>query len=295
MAHTLLYFLALFSLSTSPNWAKLNQMPVEVLGFYRLGIAALLVGIWTFVVKQKKWPKLETKLIWILLSGFFFFLHLWTYKFAAKNTTISNTMVLFQTTPLWSTLGGLFFFNEVLSKRLLLSYALALTGIFFLFGQQADFNSVTFKGDLSALLSGFFYAAYMLSGKQARKFYDNTVYATFQYLIGAFLFLSMALYTDRTFTNYTTISWIGVAGLILLPTLLGHFTFTYLVKTMNLSLMTCGKLIEPVLASILAYFIFNETISSATWIAFALTGSSVVILFAPDLRKAITHRTRKAT
>lgn len=286
MAHILLYFLALFSLSTSANWAKLNQMPVEILGFYRLGISALVVALWAFFLQRKKWPKMNSKILWVILSGTFFFLHLWTYKFAAKSTSVANTMILFETNPIWATLGGILFFREKLTQRLIFCYLLALTGIAILFWHQIDFSSLTFKGDVSALFSGFFYATYMLTGKQARNFYDNTVYATIQYFICGLLFFIAALFTGREFTGYSSTSWVSVVGLVMMPTLLGHFTFTYLVKSMNLSLMSCGKLIEPIFASLLAYFIFREAIKPAAWVAFALTGCSVIVLFAPDIWKA---------
>lgn len=285
MAHTLLYFLALFCLSTSSSWTKLNQMPVEVIGFYRLIIAATVVGLWTFLIKKNNLPKFNKKFLWVILSGFFFFLHLWSYKFAAKNTTISNTMILFQTTPIWSTMGGVLFFSEKITRRLVLSYVMALSGILILFGQNADFSSLTFYGDISALASGLLYSAYMLAGKQARLFYDNNIYATFQYLICGTLFLILTLVFTRPLIGYSGISWFSIVGQVLLPTLLGHFLFTYLVKYMNLGFMTCGKLIEPIFAAIIAYFIFQEQLKPATWVAFLLTGLSILILFVPGLIK----------
>src|SRR4051812_18139925 len=95
MLRTLLYFLALFCLSTSSNWAKLNHMPVDVLGFYRLGFAALFLGIWIFIIKRIKLPRFDRQLAWVVVSGLFFFAHLWTFKYSAKNTSISNGMIIF--------------------------------------------------------------------------------------------------------------------------------------------------------------------------------------------------------
>ncbi len=284
MLHTILYFLALFSLSTSPNWAKLNQMPVEVLGFWRLGIASFILGLW-ILVRQKNFFSLnKTKIHWVILSGVLFFLHLATYKFAAKNTSISNTMILFASNPLWASVGAILFFKESLSRRLVICYVLSLVGIYFLVFQNIEFNSTTFKGDVSSLVSAFFYAAYMLTGKKARLHYENTTYAFIQYSICTLCFGLGALVLETPFTGYNQVSWIAVAGLIVLPTFLGHFSFTYLVNHMSLTLMTCGKLLEPVLASIIAYFVFHERLTSNAGIAFFLTAVSVLILFEPQIR-----------
>lgn len=280
MLHILLYFFALFSLSTSANWAKLNQMPLEVLGFYRLGIAALLLGVWVLLKKIKISSR---GLFWGVLSAIFFFLHLWTYKYAAKNTSIANLMILFASNPIWTSLGALVFFKEKLTKRLILSYLLALFGVYILVANNLKIESTSYLGNLSSLASAFFYATYMLSGKKARHFFNNTSYALIQYSICALLFGLCVLESGAQLTGYNSISWVAVFGLILLPTFLGHFSFTYLVNHMNLSLMTCGKLIEPVMASIIAYFLFKEVLSPYAWISFALTATSVLVLFAPSL------------
>lgn len=285
MLHIPLYFLALLSLSTAPNWAKLNQMPVEVLGFYRLGIAALLLGFWILLTKPLPKLKFNKNALWMIASGVFFFLHLWTYKYAAKNTSVSNTMIIFSSNPIWASIGAIVFFGEKLSKRLLISYLLALAGVYVLVAHDLNLKTTNY-GDWSAVISALLYAIYMLTGKKARHFYDNTDYALIQYSICALLFGICILSTGARVTNYDSVSWLSVLGLVFLPTFLGHFSFTYLVKHMNLSLMSCGKLIEPVLASIIAYFVFKENISQYAWISFTLTAASVVILFGPNLIKA---------
>ena len=290
MLHPLLYFIALFALSTAGIWAKLNQMPVEVLGFYRLGIAALLLGLFILIRKPLPKPKLNANVLWIIGSGFFFFLHLWTFKYAAKNTSVANMMIIFSSNPIWSSLGAIAFFGEKLSKRLVFAYLLALAGVYLLVAHDLSIGTGTNLGDWSAVLAAVFYAAYMLTGKKARHFFDNTYYALIQYSVCALFFGFCIIGTGAPITGYSATSWLAVMGLVLLPTFLGHFSLTYLVKHMDLSLMTPGKLIEPVFASIMAYFIFRESISTNAWLSFLMTGLAVVILFAPGLLKSAHRR-----
>ena len=284
MLRTLLYFLALFTLSTSSVWAKLNHMPVEVLGLYRLGIAAVLLFFWIVIIKKTPFPKLSQAHAWVILSGFLFFLHLWTFKYAAKNTTISNGMILFSSNPVWASIGAVFFFKERLNPRLYLSYFMALLGVYLLVAPELSLGQGINKGDLSSLFSAVFFALYMLTGKKARQYFSNNFYALGQYFICALFFWLCMLYTGSDFIGYDDTSWWAVAGLVLLPTFFGHFTMTYLVPHMNLSIMTCGKLIEPVLASVIAANVFNEKLSANAPLAFALTSLSVLILFLPNLK-----------
>lgn len=288
MPHILLYLIALLSLSTSASWAKLNQMPSEVLGFWRLIIAGVLLSLWVFGVKKTQLPKFEKKIFWVILTGTFFFGHLWSYKFASKNTSIANTMILFATAPVWSTIGSIVFFGEKLTLRVVIAYILASCGVITLVYNQIHFQQTIVNGDVSALVSALFYALFMLAGKKARNDYSNLVFSSVQYLICAFLFLIASIACKDNFFGYSDISWFAVAGQVLIPTFLGHFLFTHLVKTMNLSLMTCGKLIEPIFGAIIAYFLFKENLHTESYIAFALTASSLIILFAPNVFKTKT-------
>lgn len=285
MLHISLYFLALVSLSTSPNWAKLNQMSSATLGFYRIAGAALLVFFYLMASGKLKKIKFDQNFVWALTSGFFFFLHLWTYKYAAKHTLVSNTMILFATNPVWATLGGQLFFKENIKPRVIFSYMLALIGVFILVAQNLQLTPENHLGNVTALGSAFFYALYMLAGKKARLHLKNSDFSLILYSTCGLMFGIAVLSTNAPMTGFSAISWWSVLGLILFPTFLGHMSFTFLVKHMNLSLMTCGKLIEPVLASILAYFLFAEHLGSNAVYAFILTGISVLILFWPSLTK----------
>ena len=283
MLHTLLYFLALLSLSTSSIWAKLNQMPASVLGFWRLSLATLLLGLFVYGYKKTPFPKFEKKLLWVILSGAFFFAHLWSYKYAAKHTLIANMMILFATNPLWSTIGSVIFFKEKLNRSLWLAYFFAAFAVVILVHKQFQFGGESFYGDISALASAFFFSCFMLTGKGARVHYTNSVYASVQYLTCALLFLLAATCNQEKFIGYSDISWIAVAGQIIFPTFLGHFISTYLMSHMKLSVMSCGKLIEPVIAAVIAFFLFQEALTFEAVIAFVFTAMSLFILIGPQL------------
>jgi len=263
-------------------------MPSEVLGFWRMFIAAVLLTGWVFWYKKMPWPKFEKKLWWLVLSGVFFFLHLWSYKYAAKNTSIANTMILFSTNPVWATAGSILLFNEKLTFRVILAYILAIVGIVILLYKQMHFHGQTLNGDMSALISALFYSAFMLAGKKSRQLYPNLIVSNLQYVVCAFLFLIVSFVINDSLAGYDRISWTAVIGQVLIPTFLGHFLMTYLVQYMDLSLMTCGKLVEPIFAAIIAYFVFNETLHSESYIAFGLTATALLILFWPSVIKAIS-------
>lgn len=294
MPHLLLYFLALVSLSTASSWAKLNQMPPEILGFWRLSTAALILLIIQKLFKKEQIRPDFNTIKWVSLSGFFFFLHLWTYKFASKHTLISLTMILFATNPIWTALGNIIAFKEPIRKRTALSFAIAFLGIFLLTKDQLSSAEQNSLGNISALASAFLFAIYLITGKKARLKMSNSSYAILQYGICGFFFLLTSLLTGKNFIEgYSMISWLSVAGLILVPTFLGHFLFSSVMNRMNLAVMTCGKLIEPIFASFIAYFLFAEEVSMMTYVAFFLTSLAIINLFWPQIRTSLYDQFRK--
>ena len=199
-------------------------------------------------------------------------------------------MIIFSSNPVWASVGAILFFKEKLSAKLVICYILCLLSIYLLVYQDLKISGVSSYGDLSAMVSALFYACYMLTGKKARHHFENSFYAFMQYLVCALCFGLCIIWQGSEMGGYDDISWICVAGLILFPTFLGHFTLTYLLNHMNITLMTCGKVIEPILASLMAHYIFHEQLAPLAWISFLLTACAILILFGSGVSNYIKAR-----
>ena len=101
------------------------------------------------------------------------------------------------------------------------------------------------------------------------------------YLCTAFCFAIVLLFSNHSWIEYPNHTWIAIGGQILFSTLLGHSLISYLMKYLNVTLMSTGKLAEPVMATIVASFIFQEPLSGYVGLAFALTAFSLCLLFWP--------------
>lgn len=281
------YLVALFCLAQSANLVKLSAAAPDVLGFWRLLGASVILLVWGFwkhdLAKLLRNP--PQHLFFVLLTAVLFYGHLWTYTYAAQNTTIANSMIIFATNPLFTSLGAFLIFREKLSARIGFAYLVAFIGIFQLLNHSWKWDPLDFRGDISALLSAVLFAGYLLSAKKSRMVFSNTIYSGIMYFITALIFGVSGLFNHVDFIHNTTTTWFSILGLILLPTFLGHSLISYLMKTMNLNLMTCGKLIEPVISTLTAFFLFHELPTVHTYWAFALTSASIVILFFPFLRQ----------
>ncbi len=283
------YFIAILSLSQASNLIRLGQAPIEMMGSYRMiAASAVMLGLAFFSQGSRKWPQKPREWILLCISGFIFFLHLWTYGKAMQTTYISMGMIIFSTNPLFTAVGNYVWFKEKISLRLAIAYVLAAGGLYILMTQSSSIQSHHSSqlnptlGNILVIISSVLFSAYVLTGKAARKYVDNSVYTGIAYPIVALGFFTTGVIKGVSFTDYPTTTWMAIAGLILFPTLLGHALFTYLYKHMNVNVMSCGKLSEPLWSSLVALVLFGENITNETILAFTLTSSGLLILFLPE-------------
>lgn len=281
MLNYAIYLVAIFCLSQASILIKLSEMPPEALGFWRLlGASLILLSIRSF----KNSPAQITRSIlsnkqWIIPTGIFFYLHLWSYFFAAQNTSIAHCMILFALNPLFTAVGAWLFFKEPLEKNVIVSYIFAFIGLYFLMQDRHNPDFSSWKGEFSALASGILYSFYTLLSKRSRQQLNNWNFGIGIYFVCSVCFLITTLARQTPLTGYSDQAWLAMIGTIVFPTLLGHSLFTYIMNTLNINWMSCGKLLEPTFSTIVAFFVFKEVISLNTVAAFACTFVAVVFLF----------------
>jgi len=294
-----LYFVALLALSQSAIIIRLSGVHApEVIGFWRLTIVCTLLGIFG-VLNLLRQPKplatlrdvrgsLRGHMTSTLLSGVAFGIHLWTYFLAAANTSVSHCVVLFASNPIFVSAGAWLFYRESLSAKLLFSYLICLVGLVIL-ATHATLGTViaTPFGDAMAIAAAVSFAAFALLGKAPRLAIGNWVYTGLVNAVGALVFLSGAVYSwlqtdqQRPMLEMGDRAWIAVFAMALFPSLMGHGLFMYCLRYMNLNLMSCGKLLEPAIAIVVGFLVFDEGVDLTTLGSFALIAAGVLNLFWP--------------
>lgn len=285
MKHLLFFLVGIVSLSQSANLVRAAAVHAFVVGFWRLLASALIMAALRYWISRSErnsfWESVPKKIAFTtILSGLFFFLHLWTFFLAAQNTTIANCMVIFSTNPIFTALLARFVLEDKFEKRHGIAFSLAFIGIALLFSDRINLDSARF-GDGAALVSAFFFSAYLLSGKKSRLHMSTEQYTWIIYSIAALLFFSAGEIDGTVWLGYPTKTWLAIAGTVLIPTLLGHVLISHILKYFNINWISCGKLTEPLFSSLVAYFAFGETLNLITIIAFSFTASSILVLISP--------------
>lgn len=284
--NSIIYLVSIISLSSSSTLTRLAEAPAPLIGFWRLLFASLLLLPFLLKKNEKVFSSLKNRgqFLSLVLSSLFFFFHLWTYFLSAQQTSIANCMILFSSNPIFVSIGSSLFLSEAPSKNAKWAYLFAFSGILSLFFDDFKASILDRSGDWWALISAVFFSGYLVSSKFLRRKWSNPLYAFNIYALTSCFFLIAALiFVDRNPIELPTRSWIAISFTVIIPTFLGHFLFSYLMPKMNLSMMSTGKLLEPLLAMFWAHLAFGEKIRPNSLLAFALISIGIYFLLRPNI------------
>lgn len=268
--------MALVSLSQASVIIRWSGTDPLILGAWRLLIAGSILFIWSQKFNSHQKIR-ESDFRKIVAAGFTFFMHLFSYAWAAHHTSISHLMLIFSLNPVTTAMGSWIFFKEKMTLRQGASYGLALLGIFILAREKNGASEIS--GDIVAVVAAITFSAYALLSKWARRDLSNSVFASRMYFSGsAFFFLAAVLFKVTPPLPIAENGWMGIGLLALFPTLLGHGVFTFSMKHIPLHILSLGKLIEPAIAVVSAFLLFGETLTSSAIISFGLVIAAVALV-----------------
>jgi drug/metabolite transporter (DMT)-like permease len=278
--HYWLYLIALISLSQASIIIRWSQTDPLILGIWRLFLAALVLKSWTLLQKSENFKNRVTPEQWrnIILTGIFFFIHLYSYAYAAHHTTIAHLMLLYSINPIFTAIGNLIFFKEKITLRLVAAFLLSFGGIYYLVSNNLAEPNYNLHGDLIAILAAITFTAYALFSKHSRKSLPNSIFTSAFYGVASLCFLIGSLTLSVNPMPPTSNSWIAIFLLAIFPTMLGHGIFTYCMNFIDIQILSLGKLIEPIMSAISAWVIFGEPITIQHIVAFVLISSGITLV-----------------
>ncbi|OCA87506.1 hypothetical protein A8F94_06450 [Bacillus sp. FJAT-27225] len=275
----------IITVSASAVLVKLSHSPSGVTAFYRLFFSVLFM-LPLFLKKYTHELKKVTKRDWLYtsISGVLLAFHFILWFESLNYTSVASSTVLVTLQPLFAFVGAYFFFGEKITLGAIISGIIAIVGSFIISWGDFQISGSALFGDVLALLACAFITGYLLFGQTVRKRVSLITYTFLVYLISTItLFMYVVIKGEPLLPEVQT-DWIYFILLAIFPTLLGHSLFNWVVKWMSTTTISMAILLEPVGATIMAYYILNEGV---TWSQ--IVGGLVVIfglsLFIIDERR----------
>lgn len=249
----------ILAISTGAIFARLADAPALVTAAYRVGLASLILVPLACI---KSWDELRNlsarDIRGVVLAGLFLALHFATWISSLKYTSIANSVVMVNMSPLWVGLLAPFFLKEKIRRATVIGIVLSITGCLIIGSSDLVAGGHSLWGDFLAIIGGLCLAAYLMAGKQLRARLSLLSYVALCYGTAAvvlwFIVLSAGLQIYG-FTNQTLAAFWGMA---IVSQVVGHSCYNWALRYCSASLVALSLLGEPVGSTILAYFLFQE-------------------------------------
>ena len=253
------------AISTSPILIRVAAMPALALAFWRCLAGAAVLAPFAPRGGVRRLDRAD--LARLAASGVFLAVHFALWNASLGLTTVAAATTLVSSAPLFVGLGSVFL-GEAPSGRAWAGIVLATAGAVVIgAGDAAGFGGGpdALWGDVLAFAGALAMAAYLLLGRVARQRLPVSTYAASVYGVAAAVLLPACLLTGASLGGYQATAWLALAGVVVGPQLLGHTVFNGLLASVSASVVAVVMLLEPVIATVLAWWLFDELPGPSLW------------------------------
>jgi len=256
----IMIIVGIFGISLSSIFVRYSQAPSPVTAAWRLlwTVALLIPAVLIKGETRRELISISPKNAGLsCLSGLFLAIHFVLWFESLAMTSVASSTAIVCTEVIWVALGYCLFLGGRLGWKASAAIAIALGGSLMIALSDAGTGS-HLAGDILSLLSAIAVAVYMLLGREVRKTVSTPVYTGIVYISCAIALVITCLVQGQDLFGYG-LSAITV-GLLLavFSTILGHSIFSWCLKYFSPAFVSASKLCEPVVAAILAAFLFGE-------------------------------------
>lgn len=247
-------------ISIFPVLVKLNYTPGLISAFYRMAIALSIILPYVLFTKQLEIPDRRTLLLTVI-CGICFGSDVAVWNIAIQESTATQASFLTNLSPVWVGIGTFFFLKPKPSINFWIGTLIALLGMVTLVGFKF-FAHLSFDIGFSfGVLSGVFYAIYILISKEVLAKISVVNFMTLS-LISSSLFLGILSYAlGEPFNGFSNIGWFVLVIQGLVCQLLAWLSISYSTQHMRATRVSLSLLAQAILAAILAWIFLNELIT----------------------------------
>jgi drug/metabolite transporter (DMT)-like permease len=272
--------IAVVAVSWAAIFIRLAEAPPLVSAFYRMAFAVLFLSPFAlspFLSELRVIRKRELSLT--ILSGILLGVHFAVWFTSLFYTTISNSVVLVTTQPIFVAILSLIFLKEGIRALQLLGIVCAIIGGAFIAGGDLSLGREYLVGDLLALAGALAAGAYMFCGRIVRQRMNLLPYIFSVYLLATLVLGILCILYGESLYPYPKMTFLWFVLLALVPTIVGHTLYNWTLKYLKAHLVATTILGEPVGSTILAFIIFSEVPASWTYIGAILIFAGVFLVF----------------
>lgn len=282
--------------ATAPVLVRSSEVDPTVTLWLRMGVAYLLlfvpVGTKTDsssndspAAEAVESPPSSRRQTWgIMLSGLLFCGDMLANHWAVKFTSVANTSLLMNLTPVFVVAIAYIMFRERQSLTSVVGVLMAVLGAAVLVGQSYSLGREQLLGDVLALSSALIYAVYMVVTKMLRNSVSAARLLKWQTGLSCLFLMPLVWNSAGPMFPSTIQGWIIIIGLATISQLIGHGLMTFAMKRVSAGISSMSTLIIPVFSVLMAWVFLGEAIHSHHLLGGLLVLGGIGFYVAHDLQ-----------
>ena len=252
--------LAVVAVSFSAIFIREAHAPAITIALYRNAIAAAMVLPVALVRRRAEIRSLTRTQLGIAVgSGALLAFHFATWIASLSYTTIAASVVLVTASPFLVAVMSSRLFGERMDRTALAGIVLGLVGAAVVSGGDLFVLSKRAAGgDLLALAGAVAAGGYFVAGRGLRREVSLLTYIALAYSTCALLLWPTAVVAGVRLTGFPARTWGLFVLMAVVPQMLGHTVFNYLLRDVSATMVAVSVMGEPVGSTLLALAFFGE-------------------------------------
>lgn len=257
------------------RWA---EAPPLAVAFFRMALAAGGLLALAAVTRTRFWRAWRGAEWWTgAAAALLLAIHLALWIASLAYTTVAASVVLVCTQPVFVALLGWIALRERPARAAWMGMLLALAGTIVIAGGDVALDRRALFGDALALLAALVISGYYVLGRHLRATKDLLPYVLVVFALAA-VWLGLAVAAARVpLGGYDATTWAALAGLAIVPTLIGHSAMNYALRYLRAYEVNIAILGEPIGATLWAALLLAELPGPATLVGGALILGGILL------------------
>lgn len=265
--------LAVACVSLGSILVRLAQAPPLAVSFHRVFLATLVLAPFAAASLRRSWPALSPhSRLTLLGSGAALAVHFATWIASLSYTSVAVSVLLVNTTPLFTVALSRIFLGEVVRPLVLWAILVAMGGAGLIAAGDWSGSAGSLTGALLSLAGAVTLSIYHVIGRGLRQALPLSAYVLGVWATAAATLALFSVPVRVPLFEYSTRTFAVLLALALVPTLAGHGLVNRSLRLLPAPTVGLFLLGEPVGATLLAYVVLGEVPAVLT-----LAGGAIVI------------------
>ena len=250
---------AVVAVSFSAIFIRWSDAHPLVIATYRMGITSLILLPLVVARNLEDLKKINKReYLFMIAVGMVLALHFGTWITSLKETSVSSSVILVTSHPLFVAIVSHYIFQEKLKTIGYVGIVIAFCGIIVLTVGDLGLGGSNFRGDVLALIGSIAAGTYILGGRKARRSVPLIPYVFIVYSICTICLLMVSIIISAPLYPLPLREYELFILMAIVPTILGHTFYNYALKYVKAQIVSVSLLGEPIGSSILAFILLSE-------------------------------------